>query len=188
MCRVQSWYRYNVDLPQGRIWHDFVFGTQLFCALAKSYHIWHTCVSSWNDVLHTFMTLTFGLKIKIIFTMSLCLDWASCLSFLTKIYQKQRSEWVSLRKTMSFVSIQICWLGVPSVSFTSDFNLVASCYLSSLTLVFNFFCRKKAAFPVAESAVFFNVYFKAFAWYLCVVYSPTQTQEPLPLTLKGCKR
>ena len=49
-----------------------------------------------------------------------------------------------------------------------------------------FFCRKKAAFPVAESAVFFNVYFKAFAWYLCVVDSPTQTQEPYPLTLKGC--
>ena len=50
------------------------------------------------------------------------------------------------------------------------------------------FCRKKAAFPVAGSAVFFNVYFKAFAWYLCVVYIPTQTQEPLPLTVKGCKR
>ena len=93
--------------------------------------------------------------------------------------QRHRSEWVSLRnQNMSLVSIQICWLGVSSVSFTSVFNLhvVTSCNLSSLTLVFDSF-----------------VYFKA----LCCLHSNSNTGtvtidseglQTLPLTLKCCKR
>ena len=108
---------------------------------------------------------------------------------------------------MSFVSIQICWLGVPSVSFTSVFNLVASCYLSSLTLVFDYFVVKRLLFRLQDlpsSSTFISKHLLGISvlftfplkhrnryhwqWRVANVIIDVEVLQTSTLTLKGCKR
>ena len=127
----RSWY--NLELWSQcqiyRVYDCFVFRTRLFCLLTLSYFVWHVSVSPWYNVSRTFMSLTFDLNIKIIFSPWVWQNVFALWHRHTKFWQMGVSPWDNMLCTFFTLvwpwPLTYMWVaGVSLVSFTHSFYLV----------------------------------------------------------------
>ena len=116
-----------------------------FCPLTKSYYVWHKSVSPCYDLSHTFMTLTFDLNIKVIFSPWIWV-WQDHLllfdipvgipNFGILVYHNETTCCVHSWNLYDLDLWPLCgWRGVCLVSFTHSFYLVKILLLVSIGLV-----------------------------------------------------